>query len=167
MGDARRKGHAQVTFLPMMATVNTLRPTKGERRMNVAVRYYTQTGNTRRLAESVAKELGVRAESVDVPLDGPVDKLFLCNSVYWAGVNDSVKRFVRDNADRIGTIVNVSTAALIGSSYAQMKNVARDAGVRLSPEEFHCRGQFSALHAGHPDARDLEQARIFARRACS
>lgn len=135
--------------------------------MKVAVRYHSQTGNTRKLAESVAEELGVKAESIDVPLDEPVDKLFLCNSVYWAGINGKVKRYVKDNAGNIGTLVNMSTAAIIESTYNQMKNVAAGAGVDLSSDEFHCRGQFKALHSGHPDAKDLEAARLFARKVCS
>lgn len=32
--------------------------------MKVAVRYYTQTGNTKKLAEAIADELGVEAKPV-------------------------------------------------------------------------------------------------------
>lgn len=35
--------------------------------MKYAVRYYTKTGNTKRLAEAVAKELGVEALSISRP----------------------------------------------------------------------------------------------------
>ena len=74
-----------------------------------------------------------------------------------------VKQFVKDNAEKIGAIVNVSTAALIESSYGQMQKLASGAGVKLCEKEFHCRGKFSALHAGHPDEADLKAAREFAR----
>lgn len=36
--------------------------------MTYAVRYYTKTGNTRRLAEAVAKELGVEALPISTPV---------------------------------------------------------------------------------------------------
>ena len=131
--------------------------------MNIAIRYYTQTGNTKKLAEAIAAELGVEAKDVSRPLEEPVDILFLCNSVYWAGIDKKVKGFVRDNGAKIGTLVNVSTAALIESTYKQMKTVASEAGVTLSQREFHCRGKFKALHASHPDEADLRAAREFAR----
>ena len=131
--------------------------------MNIAIRYYTQTGNTKKLAEVIAAELGVEARPMTEPLEEDTEILFLCNSVYWAGIDKRVKQFVKDNAGKIGTLVNVSTAAMIESTYGQMKKVASDAGVKLCEKEFHCRGKFSALHAGHPDEADLKAAREFAR----
>lgn len=131
--------------------------------MNIAVRYFSKGGNTEKLARAIADEVGVEAKTVDVPLDKNADLLFLCNSVYYAGMNGKVKSFVNDNASHIGAIVNVSTAALIDSTYKQMQNVAKGAGVSVLPDEFHCRGSFGALHAGHPNAHDVEAAREFAR----
>lgn len=129
----------------------------------IAVRYYTQTGNTKKLAEAIAAELGLEAKPVSIPLEEKTDLVFLCNSVYWAGIDKAVKQFVLDNGDKIGAIVNVSTAALIESSYGQMRKLASGAGVKLCEKEYHCRGKFSALHAGHPDEADLKAARGFAR----
>ena len=40
--------------------------------MKIAVRYYTKTGNTKRLAEALAKELGVKALPVTEPITEPV-----------------------------------------------------------------------------------------------
>ncbi len=132
--------------------------------MNIAVRYYTQTGNTKKLADAIAEELGVAAKPVTEPLEEKAEVLFLCNSVYWAGIDKQVKKFVKDNAGNIGTLVNVSTAALIESTFNQMKKVALEAGVTLCDQEFHCRGKFSALHAGHPDVEDLKAVRVFAKK---
>ena len=132
--------------------------------MKAAVRYYTQSGNTKKLAEAVASELGVEAKDISCPLEEQTELLFLCNSVYWAGMDKRVRQFVQDNAPRIGTLVNVSTAALIESTYRQMKTVAAEAGVTLSEREFHCRGKFKALHSGRPNEDDLKAARAFARK---
>ena len=130
--------------------------------MTVAVRYYTQTGNSKKLAEAIAEQLGVAAADVTCPLTEKADVLFLCNSVYWAGIDKRVKAFVADNAANIGTLVNVSTAALIESTYKQMQKVAAAAGVSLCGQEFHCRGKFALLHGGHPDEADLIAVRAFA-----
>ena len=40
--------------------------------MTYAVRYYTKTGNTKRLAEAMAKELGVEALPISEPLTLPM-----------------------------------------------------------------------------------------------
>lgn len=135
--------------------------------MKIAVRHYTKSGNTKRVADAIAEELGVQAKPVSVPLEEHVDVLFLCNSMYWAGIDPAVRDFVASSAGSIGAIANVSTAAIAQSTYGQMRGVARRAGVTLLEDEFHCRGQFATLHAGHPDASDLEAARAFARGVCS
>ena len=131
--------------------------------MKAAVRYYTQTGNTKQLAEAIAGALGVEAKSVAVPLEEDAEILFLCHSVYWAGVDGQVKRFLESPGAKIGQIVNVSTAALIESTYGQMKKLCAEAGIPLSEREFHCKGSFKVLHKGRPNAEDLENARAFAK----
>ena len=68
--------------------------------MKVAVRYYTQTGNTKKLAEAIASQLGIEAKSVETPLEEKTDILFLCNSVYWAGIDKHVKEFVKKMRER-------------------------------------------------------------------
>ena len=50
--------------------------------MKFAVRYYTQTGNTKKLAEAVADALGVEALPITEPVEEAVDVLFLGNSYY-------------------------------------------------------------------------------------
>ena len=50
--------------------------------MKIAVRYYTKTGNTKKLAEAVAKAVGAEALPISVPVDEPADILFLGNSYY-------------------------------------------------------------------------------------
>jgi hypothetical protein len=35
--------------------------------------------------------------------------------------------------------------------------------IRVEKENFYCRGQFTALHRGHPNAEDLQKARTFVR----
>ncbi len=38
--------------------------------MTYAVRFYTKTGNTKKLAEAIAKELGVEALPITCPVEG-------------------------------------------------------------------------------------------------
>ena len=54
--------------------------------MKVAVRYYTKTGNTKRLAEAVAGAVGVEALPISTPITDPVDILFLSALILRFGI---------------------------------------------------------------------------------
>lgn len=132
--------------------------------MKAAIRYFTKTGNTKKLADAVAEEIGIEAKEISVPLEEKADVVFLCNSVYWAGIDGSVKQFISDNKSNIGRIVNVSTAALKESSYPQIKKLCEQSGVAVSDKEFHCRGSFKVMHKGKPDDDDIQAVKAFARK---
>ena len=132
--------------------------------MKAAVRYYTRSGNTQKLADAVAAVIGVRAETTDVPVTEPVDVLLLASSVYATGVDEHVKEFIStlDKA-MVKRIVNLSTAALLPSTYSQVQKLLLEKGIPLDTREYHCRGQFAFMHRGKPDAEDLKRAEDFAK----
>lgn len=129
--------------------------------MNVAIRYYSMTGNTKKLADAIAEQTGVKAETVATPLTEKVDVLYLGSAVYAAGVDESVKTFIKENKDKIGKIVNFSTAALLPSTYNQVKKLAEAEGIEIAEEEFHCRGAFAIMHKGRPNEKDLADVKEF------
>lgn len=131
--------------------------------MKVAVRYYSRTGNTKKLAEAIAEAVGVDAREVSEPLEEKTDIVFLGSAVYAAGVDASVRDFIGRNRERIVEIYNFSTAALLKSTYKQVRKIAESCGVKMSEKEFACRGSFAMMHKGHPDAEDLKRAAEFAR----
>jgi flavodoxin len=133
----------------------------------IEVRYYSKTGNTAKLADAIGKELGVNAKSVDSPIEGNIDILFLGSSVYGAGVDAKVKTFINSLDSRVKTVVNFSTAALLPSTYAQVKKLLSEKGITLDDREFHCRGEFKFMHKGRPNTQDLTNAREFARNIVS
>lgn len=62
--------------------------------MNIQVRYYSRGGNTKKLAEVIAKTAGCKAEQIPAPVDGKADILFLGASVYWGGISAEVKDYI-------------------------------------------------------------------------
>ena len=131
--------------------------------MKVAVRYYTKTGNTKKLAEAIAEKLGVEALPISVPVNEPVDVLFLGNSYYAFTIDPEVKRFVLSlDKDKVGKICNFGSAAMLNSTYKKVKAAADRVGIPMSEKEFHCRGEFKGIHKGRPDAEDLKEAAAFA-----
>lgn len=131
--------------------------------MKIAVRYYTKTGNTKKLADSIASELNVKAHSITKNVDSDTDVLFLGSSVYAAGVAEEVKEFISSLDENIGVIVNFSTAAVIKSTYKQVKKLVEEQNINMSTQEFHCRGKFAMLHRNKPDLNDLKEVSEFAK----
>ena len=132
--------------------------------MKVAIRYYTKTGNTKKLAEAIGSAINVEAKTVDEPLTEDVDILFLGSAVYAAGIDSKIKDFIANINVNVGEVVNFSSAALIESTYSQVKKQVEAKGLKMSEDEFHCRGAFKFVHRGHPNDEDLKNAQEFAKR---
>lgn len=131
--------------------------------MNIAVRYYTKTGNTKRLAEAIAQAVGAEALPISTPIAEPVDILFLGNSYYAFSIDPEVRDFVRGlDKNKVGRIVNFGSAAMLNSTYKKVKAEADKAGIPMDDREFHCRGEFKGIHKGKPDESDLRAAAEFA-----
>ena len=131
--------------------------------MKAAVRYYTKTGNTKRLAEAVAKAVGVQALPISTPVEDAVDILFLGNSYYAFSIDPEVRRFIKGlDKNKVGRIVNFGSAAMLNSTYKKVKAEADKVGVPMDEREFHCKGEFKGLHKGKPDEADLKAAAEFA-----
>ena len=131
--------------------------------MKAAVRYYTKTGNTKKICEAIAEAIGVEAKPVDVPLEEKTEVLFLGNSVYAANIEKEVKDFVEANKDNIGKLVNISSAALLEGTYGRISKLCSELGIDIDQREFHCKGSFKFMHKGRPNQQDLEEAAAFAK----
>ena len=135
--------------------------------MKVAIRYYTRSGNTKRLADAISKAVGVDAETTSVPLTEDIDILFLGSSVYAGGVDKEIKEFVKGIDVKVGKVVNFSTAALIKSTHKQVSKLLAERNIPFADEEFACKGSFAMLHRGRPNADDCKAAADFARKIVS
>ena len=132
--------------------------------MKIAVRYYTKTGHTKRLAEAVAEAAGVEALPISTPVEEPVDILFLGNSWYAFSIDPEVRDFIRSlDKDKVGKIVNFGSAAMLNSTWKKVKAEADKAGIAMDEREFHCKGEFKGIHKGRPNEEDLAAAAAFAK----
>ena len=130
--------------------------------MKCQVRYYTRSGNTKKLADAIAEAVSVEAHDITAPLTEKVDILFLGSSYYAFDADDAVKSFIADNKDNIGKIVCFGTSAMMKSMRKPITKVADKFSVAVANEEFHCRGQFGKIHKGRPNEKDVEDVKKFA-----
>ena len=132
--------------------------------MKIAVRYYTKTGNTKRLAEAIAEAVGAEALPISASVEEPVDILFLGNSYYAFNIDPEVRSFIQGlGKEKVGRIVNFGSAAMLNSTWKKVKAEADKAGVKMDDREFHCKGEFKFLHKGRPNEADLKAAAEFAK----
>ena len=132
--------------------------------MKIAVRYYTKTGNTRRLAEAVAEAVGAEALPISTPVTEKADILFLGNSYYAFSIDPEVRDFIRSlDKEKVGKIVNFGSAAMLNSTWKKVKAEADKAGIPIDEREFHCKGEFKGVHKGRPNEEDLAAAAAFAK----
>ena len=131
--------------------------------MKLAVRYYSRGGNTKKIAEAIAKAVGVEAKTVSEPLTEDVDILFLGSAPYAFDVDDEVKKFIGGIHVSVGKVVNFSTSAAVKSTRKYVEKLLADKKIPVAKEEFSCRGAFAMLHKGRPNEADQKAATDFAR----
>ncbi|MDR3128732.1 MAG: hypothetical protein LBU03_00530 [Tannerellaceae bacterium] len=129
--------------------------------MKIAIRYFSKTGHTAKMAEVVSKVTGIKAETVDVPITEEVDILFLGSAVYMAGIDNKIKEFFFSLDKKVKNVVCFSSAAVLSGSYTQVKRLLKKQNLPVDEREFHCRGQFKALHKGHPNQEELDKLSTF------
>ena len=129
----------------------------------VAVRYFSKSGNTKKIAAEIANFTGWEALAIDKPINEPIDVLFLGASVYWGGIDNRVKEFIRTlDASKIGKVAVFSTSALTERAYPDIKKLLQEKSIITVSDDFYCRGQFGLLHRGKPDESDLKEVRKYA-----
>jgi flavodoxin len=133
--------------------------------MKSAVRFFTRSGNTEKVASAIGAALGVSALPVTAPLTETVDLLFLGGSVYGGGVDKALAAFIGGlNPDQVKKAAVFSTAAVVKSAYQAIKALLEARGIPVESEEFHCRGKFFFLNSRRPNEKDCKAAAEFAQR---
>ena len=58
----------------------------------------------------------------------------------------------------------MSIAIRYYSMTGNTKKLAEAEGIPMADEEFHCRGAFSVMHKGRPNAKDLADVKVFVKK---
>lgn len=127
-----------------------------------AIRYYSKFGHSKQMAEAIENIVGAKAASVDVPLTEPVDTLFLGAGVFLGKVNSAVMDFIASlTPDKVGRVVCFGSCAIINSPVPQMRKALEARGIKVTTQEFTCKGSMGPIHSGHPDSQDIESFKKF------
>lgn len=140
--------------------------------MNIRIFYHSATGNTRKVAEAMAEELGVTAEDIaSYNFSVSADVLFVGTAVYATydhGINPAVRDFISKlDPKKVKKTVLFATGFVL-TAITTMKNLLRDRKIPVAEESFFCKGKlFVIFNFGHPNNTDLKNAKIFAKNIIS
>lgn len=106
--------------------------------MKYAVRYLSKSGNTKKVADAIAKELGVEAVSVtdpEAPINEKVDVLFIGGALYAYGIDKKLKGFI-DSLDKenVGKVAAFSTAMISMHAVDLIKCAAKAKDINVQEE---------------------------------
>lgn len=127
--------------------------------------YDSRGGNTRKLADVMAKELGTKAEDAKTASLSPDSGvLFLGSGCYGGKPGQNIMNLVETHDLRGRRVALFGTSGGgLGNEVKAMAEALKGRGATVVGEYF-CGGQFLLfVSRGHPNAADLDAARKFAR----
>jgi flavodoxin len=122
--------------------------------MGVAVRYYSRSGNTKKVAEYIAKAAGVSAVSVDstdAAISERADVLFIGGALYAYGIDDNLKQYLKTlSSDMGGRAVVFSTSWLSKHALDLIKNALSKKGIPVESDTLYFKSK--AVDGGRDEA---------------
>jgi flavodoxin I len=122
-------------------------------------------GNTRKVADAIAGELGVGVGDLLKPLPADAKVLFLGSGTYGALPGKEMIKFLADN-DFTGRRVALFGTSMKPEGAEKMIAVMEDAVIKKGATvlgRYHCPGKFLFFNRDRPGVEDLENAKKFAR----
>jgi flavodoxin I len=134
--------------------------------MHCSVVYFSRGGKTRKVAETIAQELG--CTSVDIKTETPdlaeADMLVVGSGNYGGNTDQRLLTFIHNLSPVSGKQAAVFATA--GGPKPKVIDVLQEALEAKGYDiisSFTCRGQFLLFSRGRPNNDDLDNAKVFAR----
>ena len=129
--------------------------------MKIAVRYSSRGGNTKAVAEIIAKQAEVKALRVFEPISEEVDVLFLGGGVWFANVTKDMKEFLATlDKNLIKKIVVFSTSGDLNSAIKVIKAAATKAGIPVVEQSLTLKLGLRGFSLMAPAGGDLKPEQI-------
>jgi flavodoxin I len=132
---------------------------------DIAVFVDSRGGNTRKVADAIAGELGVPVGDIKGPLPDDAKILFLGSGTYGGKPGQDMTKFI-ESGNFTGRKVALFATSGGAEGAKNMMTLMADALLKKGATilgDYHCRGKFLFTNRGHPNQEDLENAKKFAR----
>lgn len=134
----------------------------------VKVLYFSRGGNTKRLAEAVARGAGAaemiaveKGQDIDI---GSADILFVGGSIYAGGIDPTLRDCIATlNPKQVGKVA-VFGSSMRGNMDArgEVEGLLEGKDIPVDAKSFHCKGAFLLFNRNRPNEADLQAAELFA-----
>jgi flavodoxin len=132
---------------------------------DVSVLVDSRGGNTRKVADTIAEEMGINARDVTTSLTDDAKILFLGSGTYGGKPGEVMMKFI-ESANFTGRKVALFGTSASSAGSQKMIDMMADT-LKLKGAtilgSYHCKGKFLLVNRGHPDKEDLDNAKKFAR----
>lgn len=133
--------------------------------MNALVVYFSRGGNTRKVAEAIANELG--CDAIDITKERPnlsiIDLLVIGSGTYGAKPGKEFTSFLEELPSATGRSAALFATCSSGVVlwFDSIKSLLESKGYQICGS-FQCFGQIAFVRRGHPTAEELTNATEFA-----
>ena len=131
---------------------------------DISVVVDSRGGNTRKVADAIADELGIKATDVTISPPDDAKILFLGSGTYGGKPGDAMMNFIGSGTFTGRKVALFGTSSSVAGSQnmiAVMADALKGKGATILGS-YHCRGKFLLLNWGHPNKEDLDNAKKFA-----
>ncbi|MBQ8891607.1 MAG: flavodoxin [Bacilli bacterium] len=128
--------------------------------MKVEVRYYSRSGNTKSLAEAIAKGVNTKAISIDdsnALISDKTDILFIGGALYAYGLDNKIKEYISNlDPNNIGASIVFSTSWISKHSIDLIKKALRNKGINVVEDYIYYKNK--------PNDNELKEAEEIAKK---
>ncbi len=131
----------------------------------VSVLVDSRGGNTRKVADAIAEEMGIKAGDVTASSTDSGNILFLGSGTYGGKPGEAMMKFIGSGNFSGRKVAIFGTAASLAGSQkmiSTMADILKQKGAIILGS-YHCKGKFLLINWGHPNTEDLDNAKKFAR----
>jgi len=136
-----------------------------ENMTEVSVLVDSRGGNTRKVADAIAGEVGITAMDVAATPQNDAKLLFLGSGTYGGKPGEAMLKFIGSgNFSGRKVAIFCTSGSLAGAQkmIGVMTDILKQKGATILGS-YHCRGKTFLVNWGHPNKEDLDNAKKFAR----
>ncbi|OPZ64912.1 MAG: flavodoxin [Firmicutes bacterium ADurb.Bin506] len=132
-----------------------------------AVVYHTETGNSQKIANAIASELGISAYNIATdPELRDIDLLFVVGGIYGGKSHPKLIEYMgRLDNTMVRRAAIITSCASGKRRQLQLRQLLTDKGIKVLPDEFVCKARFLFLRLGRPNKNDIDNIVAFAKAA--
>ena len=128
--------------------------------MNIALRYYSRSGNTKKVADMISEEISIRPYTIETPIDESIDKLFLGGAIYAGNFSKNLRNYIDTIPnDLVKKVYIFSTSGFNKNLNYKMKEELIKKGIEVSEIDFFCKGRKVS------EKEEIDKMKEFAKRA--